>query len=234
MVSSSTDQTTSGFRRYRRGDARSALYHRHIMIRTLLVSLVLLLCAGSASQAQDRRPASPAGASSTQVGGRYDERNGYVGGKWLEVRYGRPIKRSRDLFGPSDYAEFLNDGAPIWRAGANVTTRLNTEVAIVIGGKTIAPGEYSLFIDLQPDGWILVVSTWPAQTTYDVDDKQALFGAFDYTPDRDVVRTRMTRAKLPYSFDQLTWEFLDMDAAGGRLAMIWDTEMAWVSFTIDR
>jgi hypothetical protein len=205
------------------------------MIRTPLVSLiVLLLGAGSASLAQDRRPASPAGASSTQVSGKYDERNGYVGGKWLEVRYGRPIKRGRDLFGPSDYAEFFNDGAPVWRAGANVTTRLNTEVAIVIGGKTIAPGEYSLFIDLQQDGWIFVVSAWPAQTTYDVNNKQGLFGAFDYTPDRDVVRTRMTRVKLPYSFDQLDWEFLDMDATGGRLAMIWDTDMAWVPFTIVR
>jgi hypothetical protein len=148
-----------------------------MIVRTAWVSLIVLLAAGSASMAQDKRMASPAGASSTEVGGRYDERIGYVGGKWIEVQYGRPIKRGRDLFGPSDYAEFLNDGAPIWRAGANVTTRLNTEVAIVIGGKTIVPGEYSLFIDLQRDGWILVVSAWPAQTTYDVNNKQALFGA---------------------------------------------------------
>jgi len=203
-------------------------------IRTSLVSLIILLAAGSASLAQERRLASPAGASATQVGGRYDERNVYVGGKWIEVRYGRPIKRSRDLFGPSDYAEFLNDGAPVWRAGANVSTRLNTEVAIVIGDKTIAPGEYSLFIDLQPDGWIFIVSSWPAQTTYDTRNKQALFGAFDYTPDRDIVRMRMTRTKLPYSFDQLAWEFLDMNATGGRLAMIWDTQMAWVPFKIAR
>jgi len=204
-------------------------------IRTALASLIVLLTASSASLAQNRRVASPAGSSSTEVGGRYDERQGYVGGKWIEVRYGRPIKRGRDLFGPSDYAEFLNDGAPIWRAGANVSTRLNTEVAIVIGGKTIPPGEYSLFIDLQPNGWIFVVSSWPAQTSgYDVNNKQALFGAFDYTPDRDVVRTRMTRTKLPYSFDQLAWEFLDMNANGGRLAMIWDTQIAWVPFTFAR
>src|ERR1039457_286567 len=101
-----------------------------MIIRTALVSLIVLLGAGSASLAQDRRAASPAGASSTQVGGRYHERHGSVGGTWLEVRYGPPINRGRYLFGPADYAEFLNDGAPVWRAGANVTTRLNTEVAI--------------------------------------------------------------------------------------------------------
>ena len=203
-----------------------------MIIRISRVSVIVLLAAGSASLAQQRRLASPAGASSTQVGGKYDERGVYAGGKWIEVRYGRPIKRGRDLFGPSDYAEFLNDGAPVWRAGANVSTRLSTEVAMVIGGKTIAPGDYSLFIDLQRDGWIFIVSSWPAQTNYDTKNKEALFGAFDYTPDRDIVRTRMTRTKLPYSFDQLAWEFLNMNATGGRLAMIWDTQMAWVPFQI--
>src|SRR5262249_50747227 len=147
--------------------------------RSGLVTLIALIAASPATVAQSRRTPSPAGVSSTEVGGKYDERQGYVGGKWIEVRYGRPIKRGRDLFGPSDYAEFLNDGAPIWRAGANVSTRLNTEVAIVIGGKTIAPGEYSLFIDLQKNGWTLVVSSWPAQTTYDTKNKEALFGAYD-------------------------------------------------------
>ena len=200
------------------------------MTRLVLIGLVVL-AVGLVAHAQDRRAASPAGASATQVGGQYDVRAGYVGGKWLEVRYGRPIKRGRDLFGPADYAEFLNDGAPVWRAGANVTTRLNTEVSIVIGDRTIAPGEYSLFIDLQPDAWILVVSTWPVQTTYNYENKQALWGAYDYTPDRDVVRTRMTRGTLPYSFDQLTWEFLDVTDKGGKLAMIWDTQIAWVPFT---
>jgi len=44
----------------------------------------------------------------------------------------------------------------------------------------------------------------------------------------------MTRTKLPYSFDQLAWEFLDMDPTGGRLAMIWDMQMASVPFKIAR
>ena len=202
------------------------------MRRTMLIGLVVALAAGAVARAQNGRVASPPGASATQVGGTYDVRAGNVGGKWLEVRYGRPIKRGRDLFGPADYVDFLNDGAPVWRAGANVTTRLNTEAPLVIGGQTIAPGEYTLFIDLQPDPWMLVVSTWPAQTTYSDENKQALWGAYDYTPDRDVVRARMTRETLPYSFDQLTWEFLNVNETGGRLAMIWDTQIAWVPFTV--
>lgn len=205
------------------------------MTRTVMILLVVALAAAASAQAQTRRIASPPGVSATEVGGRYDERAGYGGGKWIEVRYGRPIKRGRDLFGPADYAEALNDGAPVWRAGANVSTRLNTEVPIVIGARTIAPGEYSLFIDLTPDGWIFIVSTWPAQTKgYDVNDKTALFGAYDYTPDKDVVRVPMKREALPYAFDQLAWEFLDVTDKGGRLAIFWDRQMASVPFEIRR
>lgn len=184
--------------------------------------------------AQGRRIASPAGTSATQVGGSHGEREGYEGGKWIEIRYGRPIKRGRDLFGPADSAEALNDGAPVWRAGANHSTRLITEVPLVIAGKTIAPGEYTVFIELSRRRWTLIVSSWPAQTTYDHTNTKALWGAYDYTPERDVVRTAMKLETLPYSFDQLAWEFLDMSDRGGRLAIFWDKQMASVPFTIGR
>ena len=201
------------------------------MKKPIVTALAVLIAGQLVTFAQTRRMASPAGASATQVGGTYDAREGYVNGRWLEIRYGRPIKRGRDLFGTGDYAEFLNDGAPIWRAGANVTTRLNIEAPIIMGDKKIPQGEYSLFVDLQPQGWTLVVSTWPAQmTTYDDKNKTALWGAYEYTPDRDLVRVRMTRAKLPYSFDQLSWQFLDMTENGGKLALIWEREIATVSF----
>ena len=146
------------------------------------------LAGAVATSAQERRPASPAGRSATQVGGVYDPRTGYVGGQWIEVLYGRPVKRGRDIFGPDDYREFLNAGAEIWRAGANETTRLITEAPLVFGNTTVPAGEYTVFIDLQPSPWVFVLSTWPAQTSYDIDNGEALFGAYGYTPDRDLVR----------------------------------------------
>jgi hypothetical protein len=183
------------------------------------------------SQEQERRP-SPAGASATQVGGVYDERAGYVGGHWIEIRYGRPIKRGRYLFGPSDYVDFLNDGAPVWRVGANQTTQLITEVPLTFGSQTVPPGEYTVFIDLATEPWTFIVSTWPAQQSYDYEEKEALFGAYDYTPDRDIVRAPMTRETAGSSFDQLSWQFMDVSGSGGRLAMFWDTTIASVPFTI--
>jgi DUF2911 family protein len=202
------------------------------MTKKITAAIVAIVVSGGAGLAQSRRVASPPGASAAELGGRFTERTGYAGGKWMEVKYGRPIKRGRDLFGPPDFADALNDGAPVWRSGANVSTRLNTEVALTIGGTNLAPGEYTLFIDLKPNAWTLIVSKWPAQTTYDVTNKSALWGAFDYTPDKDVVRAAMTLERLPHAFDQLSWEFVDVTDRGGALAIIWDTYMAAVPFRV--
>jgi hypothetical protein len=69
----------------------------------------------------------------------------------------RPLQRGRDLFGSgANYGKAANDvgtptfpAPPVWRAGANVSTRLRTEVPLLLGKTTVPAGEYSLFIDLK-------------------------------------------------------------------------------------
>ena len=221
-------------RRSRRGAPCAPCGVCTVLRRRLLVLLVCVagVTGGGGVLAQEQRIASPPGRSATQVGGTYDERAGYVGGQWIEIRYGRPIKRGRDLFGPADYREFLNDGAPVWRAGANQSTQLLTEMPLVFGGQALPPGEYTVFIDLATDPWTFVVSTWPAQQEYDYENKEALFGAYYYTPDKDVVRVPMQRETGPYAHDQLSWQFVDVTGSGGRLALFWDTVVASVPFTV--
>lgn len=186
-------------------------------------------------QEQDRPVSSPAGRSATQIGGDvFDPVRGFVGGAWVEIRYGRPIRRGRDIFGPDDYREFLNDGAPVWRAGANETTRLISEVPLIFAGTTVDAGEYTVFIDLSADPWAFVLSSWPAQVGYDEANREALYGAFEYTPDRDVVRMPMTIETLPRAHDQLSWQFLDVTRDGGTLGLFWDTTLASVPFSLAR
>jgi hypothetical protein len=185
------------------------------------------------------RPASPAGSAQTQVAGQYVKdgtRERYEGGKWIEITYGRPIKRGRDVFGSgADYGKALNSGAPVWRAGANVSTRLMTEAPLSIGGKMVPPGEYSLFIELKsPTEWTLIVSSYGAKKTGGDKTPGTLWGAFDYTPEKDVVRVPMTVAKTSFSLDQLTWGFCDVTAAGGKMFIAWDTANAMVPFTVAR
>ena len=93
---------------------------------------------------------SPAGSAQVQVLGKWVKperpaftlgRENYQEGKWIEITYGRPLQRGRDLFGSgANYGKLANPDAPVWRAGANVSTQLQTELPLTINGKTVAPG----------------------------------------------------------------------------------------------
>ena len=201
----------------------------------LAVVAIVALVAGSLAQEPVRKPASPAGTAATQIGGKYVDVQGrqrYQDGKWIEVSYGRPIKRGRqNLFGVgADYGKAVSDGSPVWRAGANQTTRLKTEVPLVFDGKTLPAGEYSVFVELKENAWTLIFSNWPAQEKYDPNNKAALWGSYGYTPDKDVLRAAMKVETLPFSMDQFTIAFIDMAIDGGKLAMMWDKTMATASF----
>jgi hypothetical protein len=187
-------------------------------------AVALALSAVLVAQGPSGRPASPSGNSSTQIGS-----------KWIDITYSRPLKRGRDVFGSgATYGAITHtDGASVWRAGANVSTRLKTEVPLVINGKTVPVGEYSVFIDVKsPTDWTLILSTWPAQPTYDPNNKAALWGSFGYTPDKDVVRAPMRVSQTPISVDELTWLFIDVTPNGGSLEVVWDKTAAVIPFKV--
>jgi DUF2911 family protein len=207
------------------------------MMRKLMAGAALSAAMTALVFAQGGRPASPAGTAATEVGGKYDPKAAeptYQGGKWIEITYGRPIKRGRDVFGGSgrSYGKIANPDAPVWRAGANNTTQLKTEVPLVINGKTVAPGTYTMYIDLKENGWTLIISNLKAQTRYDPKNTAEIWGAYGYTPEKDVVRAPMTLATLPFTVDQLTWSFTDMSDAGGKMTIMWDKKAASVPFKV--
>lgn len=184
-------------------------------------------------------PMSPRGTAATQVSGKWvEEKPGaparYRGGKWIVVDYGRPILRGRtNIFGTgADYGKAISDDGPVWRAGANDTTRLRTEVPLVFGGKTIAAGEYSVFVELKEGAWTFVLSTQPVQVKYDPQNKTETFGAYNYDPKFDVLRVPMKLATNEDSVDQFTIGFINMDAQRGTLAMWWDRQEARVDFSV--
>src|SRR5262249_19076189 len=157
------------------------------------VLVFIVLAIATVLGAQANRPLSPEGTTSVQVLGKWvkSERQAYAmggeryeGGKWIDITYGRPMLRGREAFsgtgkdyGKSTIAQIPGDPeATVWRAGANVSTRLKTEVPLIIGGATIPPGEYSLFIDLkQPTEWTFIVSSWGAATKIDPNIKDAIY-----------------------------------------------------------
>ena len=185
---------------------------------------VLLLSALAISASAQQRPASPPGASATQVNGR-----------WIEITYGRPILRGRTaIFGSgADYARTLNDGGPVWRAGANDTTLLRTEVPLEIGGRRVAQGDYAMLIELRgPQQWTFILSSQARQRSFDPDNTTELWGGFNYRPDNDVTRAPMQVETIPFVVDQLTWVFTDVTPAGGNMRISWANMMATVPFKI--
>jgi len=184
-------------------------------------------------------PASPRGSAATQVGGKWvEEKPGaaprYREGKWITVDYGRPILRGRtDVFGTgADYGKAVNGGAPLWRAGANQTTRLKTEVPLVFGSTTVPAGEYNVLVDLKPGAWTLILSTQPYQQKYAPANKTDLWGSYNYDPKFDVLRVPMQTGDMDMSFDQFVIGFVDMTQEGGWLGMWWDKTGAKVRFTV--
>jgi hypothetical protein len=214
-----------------------------------IVALLIVAATGMLVRAQTGgHPMSPEGSAHAQVLGHWVKgerpaftlgRETYQDGKWIEITYGRPLQRGRDLFGSGEnYGKALLDvGAPglppppVWRAGANASTRLKTEAPLTFGATVVPAGEYSLFIDLKPSQWTLIVSSWPAQPKFDPKDKTALFGAYGYTPDKDVARIAMKVGTLPFDVEELTWSFVDMTADSGTIAIMWGKTIATAPFT---
>lgn len=212
--------------------------------------VIISLAMGTFLVAQSGRPLSPQGTASVQVMGKWvkSDRQSYAmggeryeDGKWIDITYGRPLMRGREAFGGTgkDYgkstvAQIPGDPeAPVWRAGANVSTRLKTEVPLIIGDTTVPAGEYSLFIDLKsPTEWTFIVSSWGAAPKIDPSIKDAIYGSFGYTSDKDVARAPMKVDTLPFTVEELTWQFLDMTSNSGRIAIMWDKSMGSVPFKV--
>ncbi|MCU0251593.1 MAG: DUF2911 domain-containing protein [Vicinamibacterales bacterium] len=158
----------------------------------------------------------------------------YRDGKWIVVDYGRPILRGRtDIFGTdAEYGKTVNAGAPVWRAGANQTTRFKTEAPLVFAGKTLPAGEYSVFVDLKPGAWTLVFSKQPHQTKYDPNNKTETWGSDGYDPKFDALRVPMQTSVGTTSIEQFTIAFINMTQQGGALALAWEKTVAVVAFTV--
>jgi Protein of unknown function (DUF2911) len=183
-------------------------------------------------------PPSPQGQASVQVGGRWEKTptggQRYVDGKWIVVDYGRPLLRGRaSIFGiGADYGKTISDGSPVWRMGANDTTRLTTQAPLSIGGKTLAPGVYNAFAELKAGAWTIVLSTQPRQPKYDPNDKVLLYGSYNYDPKFDVLRAPMTVRQGSDSVEQLTIGFVNVTPGGATLSVAWEKTVATIDLRV--
>ncbi|MCY3969528.1 MAG: DUF2911 domain-containing protein [Acidobacteria bacterium] len=198
--------------------------YRPTACRVLILSLCLAVIGFAPTAAQDR-PASPEGAAATQIGD-----------AWIDITYSRPILRGRNgYFGSGEtYGQAANAGGPVWRVGANVTTRIKTEADLMIGGTTVPAGEYSFFIELKEGAWTAIISKQGYMETFDRAkmEEGLTWGAYGYNAEHDVVRASMMTSTEDFSIDQMTILFTDVSDAGGAIVVMWDNQMGVLPFGV--
>tara|TARA_B100000029_G_C17495657_1_gene930748 strand:- start:556 stop:1413 length:858 start_codon:yes stop_codon:yes gene_type:complete len=74
-----------------------------------------------------------------------------VGLTEIDVNYNRPSKKGREIFGN------LVPYGKLWRTGANSSTKISFSTEVVIEGKTINEGTYSVFSIPNEDNWDVIL-----------------------------------------------------------------------------
>lgn len=79
-----------------------------------------------------------------------------VGGKKVAIDYGRPALKGRSI---DELTKQLPEDR-IWRAGENQVTTLTTEGDILVGGKKVAAGRYTVYVHAPATGeWSLAINS---------------------------------------------------------------------------
>lgn len=182
------------------------MHGRKVFAAALIAALAAPLFVFAQDLHPSRRP-SPLGFSRITLGDLY-----------ISVVYGRPYKRGRtNIFGTKDSGALVPFGER-WRTGANEATEITFTKPVLIAGKPLAAGTYSLFTTPREDSWTLHFNSRLGLdgTGMLLDGK---FSPVDLGP-TDVLNVTAKPQQLPQEVDQFTIEF-EPTATGADLALRW-------------
>jgi hypothetical protein len=138
----------------------------------------------------------------------------FTDGKTITVDYSSPRMRGRKIFG--DLVPF----SEVWRTGADNSTAFVTNADLIVGGKNVPAGSYTLFTLPTQTKWTLIVS------------KQTGEFGIPYPGEKfDFARMEMKVSKLPSPLENFTISF---DRAGNTCTMMLDWETTRASIDIAR
>jgi hypothetical protein len=194
------------------------------------ISILMVLLAAVATDAQLRMPRASQNATVTQTVGITD----------ITIKYGRPGVKGRKIFGdaPTDsYAkgeETLDNQyrrpegmaivpyGHVWRTGANEATQFTVTDDVMINGQKLAAGSYSLHTIPAKDEWTIVFNGTANQ-----------WGSFDYDPAKDTLRVKV---KPQWVKDNQEWMMFTIDPATEDSATVnirWEKALVPFTVTVD-
>jgi hypothetical protein len=143
----------------------------------------------------------------------------------IRVLYSRPLKKGREVFG----ATGLQPYGKVWRLGANELTEIRFYVPVMIGGKKVAPGTYSLFaipgMDAAHTDWTIILNGTL--------DKWGLFYDRDKYQDKDIVRFTVPVKALDNVQESLAITFTPLPD-GANMIIGWDKTAVEVPITFTK
>lgn len=183
-------------------------------MKRFLICTTLLAVAATLTAQQTSQKAPPKSPAATE--------SATIGGKTITITYSSP--RVRDRAGKI----FTKDGLiskdhtyPVWRAGANAATKLQTDADLKIGGLNVPKGDYTLYVDIaDPDSWMLIVN------------KQTGQWGTKYDKAQDLGRVKFHTTTTPALVEELKYTIKDLGGNKGSLTLAWEHKRATVWFKV--
>lgn len=133
-----------------------------------------------------------------------------------EVVYSRPRAHGREIFGglvPYD---------EMWRTGANKATMISFNTDVMVQGKKLPAGAYSLFTIPGKKEWTIVINK-----------NTELWGVSGYKESEDVMRFMVESEKLKGEVESFTIGFENVTTSSAELWLTWEKTGVKIDITVD-
>jgi len=164
-----------------------------IQCLTLTMGAMFLSSAIWAQGNKSNRPSPPATAT------------GKVNGATITISYSSPAVKGRQIWGS------LVPYDKVWRAGANEATIFETEKDIMVEGKPLKAGKYSLYAIPGEKEWTIIFNSQTGQWGIKMD------GSTTEDSSKDVLRVKVKPQKTKTMQERLTYR---VDKNG--FALVWE------------
>lgn len=122
----------------------------------------------------------------------------------IKVVYSRPSAKGRVVFGG------LQPFGKVWRIGANESTEIRFYKPVVIAGKEIAAGTYTLFATPEKERWTMILN-----------EQTDTWGPYGYDKSKDIIRFDVPVKSLTDFVETLSIAFTQQ-ANGANLIIGWE------------
>ncbi len=134
----------------------------------------------------------------------------------VEVSYSRPSMKGRTIFGD------LVPYDEMWRTGANKCTTLETGEDIILNGKNLAAGTYSIFTIPGKEMWTIVFN-----------NNTELWGTGGYNAEEDALRVEVKPSMMSDKVETFTIDFSDVTTSSAHLNIYWESTKVSVKIEHD-